>query len=68
VLAALLLFVPIISALQGCGGGASSSPLPQGNQLVTSSGTSILILTPSANSNSGKALQFSPIQLTLVVN
>jgi hypothetical protein len=34
----------------------------------TSSGTSILILTPSANSNSGKALQFSPVQLTLVVN
>ncbi|MEQ1473505.1 MAG: choice-of-anchor D domain-containing protein, partial [Candidatus Acidiferrum sp.] len=67
-LAALLLFMPIISALQGCGGGASSAPLPQGNQVVTPSGTSILILTPSANSNSGKPLQLSPIQLTLVVN
>ncbi len=66
--AGLLLLVPIISALQGCGGAASSTPLPQGNQVVTPSGTSILILTPSANSNSGKALQLSPIQLTLVVN
>jgi hypothetical protein len=68
ILATVLLFVPIISAMQGCGGGASSTPLPQGNQLVTPSGTSILVLTPSANSNSGKALQLSPIQLTLVVN
>lgn len=68
VLAALLLFVPIISAIQGYGGGASSAPLSQGNQLVTPSGTSTLILTPSANSNSSKALQLSPIQLTLVVN
>ncbi|MDP9337916.1 MAG: choice-of-anchor D domain-containing protein [Acidobacteriota bacterium] len=66
-LAALLLFVPIISAIQGCGG-ASSAPLPQGNQVVTPSGISILVLTPSANSNSGKALQLSPIQLTLIVN
>jgi hypothetical protein len=68
VLATLLFLIPIISALQGCGGGASSAPLPQGNQLVTPSGTSILVLTPSANSNSGKALQLAPIQLTLVVN
>jgi hypothetical protein len=68
VLAALLLFVPIISALQGCGGGASSAPLVARKPARHAQRHSILTLTPSANSNSGKALQLSPIQRTLVMN
>jgi len=66
---ALLLFVPAILALQGCGGGsANSAPVPQGNVIVTPRGTSLLTLTPSATGPSGKVLQLPPIQLTLIVN
>jgi hypothetical protein len=68
-LTAMLLFLPAIFALQGCGGGsANSAPVPQGNAIVTPRGTSLLTLTPSATGSSGKALQLPPIQLTLVVN
>jgi hypothetical protein len=65
----LLLFLPAIFALQGCGGGsANSTPAPQGNSIVTPRGTFLLTLTPSAMGPSGKQLQLPPIQLTLVVN
>jgi hypothetical protein len=62
VLAALLM------TLNGCVGSTSPVPMPQGNSLVTPSGTSILVLTPVATNAAGKTLQLSPIQLTLVVN
>jgi hypothetical protein len=62
VLAALLM------TLNGCVGSTSPVSMPQGNSLVTPSGTSILVLTPVATNAAGKTLQLSPIQLTLVVN
>ncbi|HEY2351814.1 MAG TPA: choice-of-anchor D domain-containing protein [Candidatus Acidoferrum sp.] len=62
VLAVLLL------ALNGCVGSTSPVSMPQGNSLVTPSGTSIIVLTPATTNAAGKTLQLSPIQLTLVVN
>ncbi len=67
-IAALALFIPLVLAMNGCGGGASSVPTPHGTSLVTPSGTYTLVLTPSANNAAGKPLQLSPIQLTLIVN
>jgi hypothetical protein len=64
----LALFIPLILAVNGCGGGASSTPAPQGSTLVTPSGTYTLVLTPSPMNASGKPLQLAPIQLTLIVN
>ncbi len=52
----------------GCGGGSTSPPAPQTPQVVTPQGTSIITVTPSATSPSGKPLQLQPIQLTLTVN
>lgn len=63
-----LAFVPLMFAVNGCGGAASSTPAPQGSTLVTPSGTYTLVLTPSAMNASGKPLQLAPIQLTLAVN
>jgi Abnormal spindle-like microcephaly-assoc'd, ASPM-SPD-2-Hydin len=67
VVSMVLIFLPAMIVMQGCGGG-SSTTAPQGNFVVTPSGTSMLVVTPSGNSLSGKPLKFSPIQLTLVVN
>ena len=52
--------------IAGCGAGSSSSvtPLPP---VITPSGTSTIIITPSAMSPSGQPLQLQPIQLTLTV-
>jgi hypothetical protein len=63
----LALFIPLILAVNGCGG-ASSTPAPQGSTLVTPTGTYTLVITPSAMNAAGKPRQLAPIQLTLVVN
>jgi hypothetical protein len=64
----VLVLLPMIGAMEGCGGGAVSTPPPQGSSVTTPSGTSTIVLTPTGTSLSGKPLQFSPISLTLVVN
>ena len=43
-------------------------PAAQKSSIVTPSGTSTLVITPTATNASGKALQLPLIQLTLVVN
>jgi hypothetical protein len=63
----VLVFIPLIIVINGCGG-ASSTPAPQQSTLVTPSGTYTVVLTPSANNAAGKPLQLASIQLTLVVN
>jgi hypothetical protein len=50
--------------LAGCGGGSASVVPPP---IVTPSGTSTIIVTPSAMSSTGQPLQLPPIQLTLTV-
>ena len=65
---ALLIFVPLILAADGCGGGSTIAPTAQKTSVVTPSGTSTLVVTPTATNASGKALQMPLIQLTLVVN
>jgi hypothetical protein len=65
---ALLIFVPLILAADGCGGGSTIAPTAQKTSVVTPSGTSTLVITPTATNASGKALQMPLIQLTLVVN
>ena len=67
-MAALLIFVPLIFATDGCGGAPAITPAAQKSSIVTPSGTSTLVLTPTATNASGKALQMPPIQLTLTVN
>jgi len=66
---ALVFASAVFLTAAGCGGGAAvqqvTPPLPQ---LVTPAGSYVLTITPMANSASGKALQLSPIQLTLTVN
>jgi hypothetical protein len=54
-------------AAAGCasGGGSSTNPPPTTG---TQKGTYTVTLTPTANSTNGKALQLSPITLTLTVN
>jgi hypothetical protein len=65
--AALLIFVPFLFAADVCGGGSTNTPTPQKSSTVTTSGTSTLIITPTATNASGKALQMPLIQVTLVV-
>ena len=65
--ASVLALAAIVFGVYGCTGNVQSAPAPQGNFVVTPSGTSILVLTPSAMNAAGKALQLSPIQLTLIV-
>jgi hypothetical protein len=67
-MAALLIFLPLIFAADGCGGGSTIAPTAQKTSVVTPSGTSTLVITPTATNASGKPLQMSLIQLTLVVN
>ena len=64
----VLVLIPLVLVVNGCGGGASSIPSPQGSTLITPNGTYTLVLTPSALNASGKPLQLTPIQLTLIVN
>ena len=64
----LLIFVPLIFAADGCGGGSTITPTAQKTSAVTPSGTSTLVITPTATNAAGKALQMPLIQLTLVVN
>lgn len=66
--AVLMLFIPLIFAANGCGGAAANAPAAQKSSTVTPSGTSTLVITPTATNASGKALQLPLIQLTLVVN
>ena len=69
-LAAILLCC--VTYADGCGGGSSGSSAsvnvapPPGP--VTPSGTSTIIVTPTATSLTGQPLQLTPIQLTLTVN
>ena len=55
-----------------CGGGGTSSPSasvpPPASGPVTPSGTSTIVVTPTASSLTGQPLQLAPIQLTLTVN
>ncbi|HZC66851.1 MAG TPA: hypothetical protein VE545_09775 [Candidatus Dormibacteraeota bacterium] len=55
----------VILGTAGCGGGSATVPPPL--PTVTPSGTSAIVITPSAMSPSGQPLQLQPIQLTLTV-
>jgi hypothetical protein len=66
-LAAVLLCTILGSAGCGGGGGSPANALPPTQQIVTPSGTSTIVLTPTAMSSSGAPLQLQPIQLTLTV-
>jgi hypothetical protein len=59
---AFFLVLGVIFAATGCGGGSTSLAAPQSPQVVTPQGTSMITITPSATSASGKALQLQPIQ------
>ena len=65
-LVALAILVPFLFATDGCGG-AASTPVAQKSSIVTPSGTSTLVITPTATNASGKGLQMPLIQLTLTV-
>lgn len=65
---AFFLILGVIFAATGCGGGSTTAAAPQLPQVVTQQGTSMITITPSATSASGKPLQLQPIQLTLTVN
>jgi hypothetical protein len=65
---ALLIFVPFLFAADGCGGASTNTPAAQRSSIVTPSGTSTLVITPTATNASGKPLQMPLIQLTLIVN
>jgi hypothetical protein len=51
--------------MEGCGGGSAAVLAPP--PIVTPTGTSTIVLTPTAMSASGQPLQLQPIQLTLTV-
>jgi hypothetical protein len=55
---AVLIFVPIIFAADGCGGGSTTTPAAQKSSIVTPSGTSTLVITPTASNAAGKPLQW----------
>jgi hypothetical protein len=54
----------VTCGVAGCGGGTASTVPPP---IITPSGTSMITVTPSAMSSTGKPLQLQPIQLTLTV-
>jgi 6-phosphogluconolactonase (cycloisomerase 2 family) len=58
----------LVLCSEGCGGGSTNISAPQTPQVGTPQGTSIITITPSATSASGKPLQLQPIPLTLIVN
>jgi hypothetical protein len=63
----LLLFLVLAGyGLSGCAG--SGAPVVTPTTTGTQKGTYTLTLAPTAPSMSGKPLQLSPIQLTLLVN
>jgi hypothetical protein len=64
---AVAILVPFLLVANGCGG-ATTAPAAQKSSIVTPSGTSTLVITPTASNASGKALQLPLIQLTLLVN
>jgi hypothetical protein len=49
----------------GCGGGSAAAIAPQ--TIITPTGTSTIVITPTAMSSTGQPLQLQPIQLTLTV-
>lgn len=49
-------------------GNTHATPAAQKSSIVTPSGTSTLVHTPTAGNAAGKPLQMPPIQVTLVVN
>jgi hypothetical protein len=55
----------VACSFAGCGGGSNTTTSPP--PIITPSGTSTIIVTPSAMSSTGKPLQLPPIQLTLTV-
>ena len=55
-------------SVAGCGGGSASIAAAPYTSGSTPQGTSTIVITPSATSSSGNALQLQPIQLTLTVN
>jgi hypothetical protein len=65
---ALMILLPLLFVADGCGGGSTPAPTAQKSSVVTLSGTSTLVITPTATNASGKALQIPLIQLTLTVN
>jgi len=64
----LVIFVPLLFAADRCGGAGANAPAAQKSSIVTPSGPSTLVITPTATDALGKALQMPPIQLTLIVN
>jgi hypothetical protein len=65
---AVLMLFPLIFAANGCRGAAANAPAAQKSSIVTPSGTSTLVITPTATNASSKALQLPLILLTLTVN
>jgi hypothetical protein len=59
----VIVFCAVLSQA-GCGGGSAAVTPPPN---ITPTGTSTILITPTAMSSSGKALQLQPIQLTLTV-
>lgn len=49
----------------GCGGASTAAIAPQ--TIITPTGTSTIVITPTAMSSTGQPLQLQPIQLTLTV-
>jgi hypothetical protein len=62
-------FVALVSyaalSVGGCGGGSAAVLTPP--PIITPTGTSTIVITPTAMSSSGQPLQLQPIQLTLTV-
>jgi hypothetical protein len=54
----------VFLGIAGCGGGSAAVPQPS---IVTPSGTSTIVITPTAMSSSGQPLELQPIQLKLIV-
>jgi hypothetical protein len=63
---ALMILLPLLFAADACG--STPAPIAQKSSVVTPSGTSTLVITPTATNASGKPLQMPLIQLTLTVN
>jgi hypothetical protein len=55
----------VLLGVAGCGGGSAAVLTP--SPIITPSGTSTIVITPTAMSSSGQPLQLQPIQLTLTV-
>jgi len=62
-LVALLSYATL--SVGACGGGSTAAIAPQ--TIITPTGTSTIVITPTAMSSTGQPLQLQPIQLTLTV-